>query len=81
MKRNGLLIALGVKPKDGEEEDDEAPPSSKRPGESEAKELVKELLAAIKSNDEDGVEEALEAFVHHCFEEFDSEPHREGEHY
>lgn len=81
MKRNGLLIALGVKPKAEDEEDEEAPPSSKQPGESEAKELAKELLAAIKANDADAVEEALEAFVHHCFEEFEAAPHHEGEHY
>jgi DNA-binding GntR family transcriptional regulator len=81
MKRNGLLIALGVKPKGEDMDDEEAPPSSKQPGESESRELVKELLAAIKANDVDAVEEALEAYVHHCFEEFDSQPHHEGEHY
>ena len=80
MKKPALLVALGMKPR-GDDDDEEAPPSSKRPGESEAKELAKELLAAIKANDVDGVEEALEAFVHKCFEEFEGEPHHEGEHY
>lgn len=79
MKKPALLVALGMKPHG--DDDEEAPPSSKRPGESEATELAKELLAAIKANDVDGVEEALEAFVHHCFEQFEEEPHHEGEHY
>lgn len=80
MKKPALLIALGGKP-GAEEDEEEAPPSSKQPGEGEAKLLAKELLAAIKANDVDGVEEALEAFVHHCFEEFEEQPHHEGEHY
>ena len=79
MKKPALLIALGGKP--GMDDDEEAPPSSKQPGEGEAKLLAKELLAAIKAGDADGVEEALEAFVHHCFEEFEEQPHHEGEHY
>lgn len=80
MKKPALLVALGMKPSRDDDEE-EAPPSSKEGGESESRELVKELLAAIKADDVDGVEDALEAFVHKCFEEYEAAPHHEGEHY
>lgn len=75
-KKAGLAIALLLgKPKgkpsggddDAEKDDD---------GREEGVALARELLDAVKANDEDATYDAIHALVQHC----DALPHVEGEH-